>query len=170
MSSKPLILLAALGALAPAAAHASSPPRCYTTQLTVAPGPAQGAAGSIGQSVHFRNVSVHACTLYGYPGMQMLNGSGHDLTTYVHRGSSVTVMQRPVRLVTLGPGQQAAFDIGYADATGFGNERCPASARVEITPPNDYKALTITWRLQPYGGSIPHLECGLINVSPVYAS
>ena len=168
-SERSLILLLALAAFAPAmSAQAATPPRCYTAELTVTPGPAQGAAGSIGQTVRFRNISGHTCTLDGYPGLQMRSASGSALATHIHRGSSVTVSARPVRLVTLGPGRQAAFDIGYAAATGFGNERCPASARVQVTPPNDFKPLTISWRLQPYGGSIPHLECGLINVSPVY--
>jgi len=169
MSSKPsLILLAALAALVPAAAHASAAPRCTTGQLSVTPGAAQGAAGSIGQNVRLLNVSNRTCTLEGYPGLQMLNASGHALATHVHRGASVTVKARPVHLVTLAPGQKASFDIGYSDATGFSNERCPTSARVEVTPPNDFKAVTVRWRLQPYGGSIPHLKCGLISVSPVY--
>ena len=115
----------------------------------------QGAAGSIAQSVNLLNISNRACTLEGYPGMQMLSASGHALATHVHRGASVTVRARPVTLVTLAPGGKAAFDIGYADATGFGNKRCPTSARVKVTPPNDRKALTIKWRLQPYGGSDP---------------
>jgi hypothetical protein len=168
MSSRLLFALAALSTLIPAAARASAPARCYTSELAFALGPAQGAAGSIAQTVHLRNVSTRKCTLQGYPGLQMLNASGQPITTRVHRGASVTVSARPLVLITLAPGRQASFDIGYADATGYGNERCPASARVEITPPNDYRPLTVKWSLQPYGGSIPHLECGLINVSPVY--
>jgi hypothetical protein len=148
---------------------ATTPSRCLNTQLSVKPGQGQGAAGSIAQTVNFHDISSSSCTLEGYPGMQMLSSSGHPIATEVHRGSSVTVAPRPVRLVTLTPGGKASFDIGYADATGFGNEHCPTSARVEITPPNDYNHLTITWAIQPYGGDIPHLRCGEITVSPVFA-
>jgi hypothetical protein len=166
----PLCALAAVVLFADAgAATALTVPRCLVAQLAVKPGQGGVAAGSVGQTVHFTNVSRHTCLLDGYPGMQMLNGAGKPIATEVHRGASVTVVSRPVRLVTLAPGGEASFDIGYADATGFGNERCPTSARVEVTPPNDYGHLTIAWALQPYGGDIPHLECGLINVSPVYA-
>jgi hypothetical protein len=143
--------------------------RCLNTQLAVKPGQSNGAAGSIGQVVHFTNVSHAACTLEGYPGMQMLDGAGRPLATEVHRGSSVTVQARPVRLVTLLAGGQASFELGYADATGFGDEHCPSSTRIEVTPPDDFRSLTIAWRLQPYGGDIPHLECGEITVSPVFA-
>lgn len=148
---------------------ASSAPRCLTSQLTVKPGSPEGAAGSIGEVVHFENVSRTRCELEGYPGLLMLGANGRPLATDVHRGSSVTVASRPVALVVLAPAGEASFDIGYADSTGFGNERCPTSTRVEVTPPNDYGHLTIAWRLQPYGGNIPHLRCGEITVSPVYA-
>jgi hypothetical protein len=143
--------------------------RCLTAQLTVAPGQGGVAAGSIGQVVHFTNVSHGTCSLYGYPGMLMLDAAGRPLATEVHRGASVTVTPLPVRLVDLLPGHEASFNIGYADGTGYGTEHCPTSTRVEITPPNDYKALTIAWKLQPYGGDIPHLRCGEITVSPVFA-
>ncbi len=169
MSSRLLIALAALAAITPASASASAPHRCYSSQLAVTPGQAQGAAGSVGQTVQLRNLAHVTCTLEGYPGMLLLNGAGHALPTVVHRGASVTVSARAVSLVTLAPGQSAAFDIGYASATGYGNKRCPTSTRVEITPPNDFAPLTINWRLQPFGGTIQQLRCGLINVSPVYA-
>jgi hypothetical protein len=169
MSSRVLIALVALAAITPASASASASHRCYSSQLAVTPGRAQGAAGSVGQTVQLRNLAHVTCTLEGYPGMLLLNASGHALPTVVHRGASVTVSARPVSLVTLTPGQSAAFDIGYASATGYANKRCPTSTRVEITPPNDFAALTINWRLQPFGGTIEALRCGLINVSPVYA-
>ncbi|HEX2702039.1 MAG TPA: DUF4232 domain-containing protein [Solirubrobacteraceae bacterium] len=164
-----LILVVSPTSSAPTHAAAARVSRCFASQLTVAPGPGSGAAGSVGQVVHFTNHSHSSCTLSGYPGMQMLGSAGKPLATEVHRGSSVTVPALAVRLVTLRPAGKASFNLGYADATGYGNERCPTSTRVEITAPNDYKPLTIVWRIQPYGGDIPHLECGEITVSPVFA-
>jgi hypothetical protein len=166
-----LLVLVAGGNSSPAQKPpvAASVSRCLVSQLTVTPGEAGAAAGSIGQVAHFENVSHTACTLYGYPGMQLLGAAGEPLATEVHRGASSTVPARAVRAVDLLPGKQASFDLGYADATGYGNEHCPTSTRVEVTPPNDYGHLTIAWKLQPYGGDIPHLECGEIAVSPVFA-
>jgi hypothetical protein len=144
-------------------------PRCLVSELSVKPGQGGAAAGSIGQVVHFTNVSHVSCTLYGYPGLQMLDAAGKPIATEVHRGSSVTVPSLPVSVVNLLPGKVASFHLGYPDGTGYGNDKCPTSTRVEITPPNDYGHFTIAWALQPFGGEIPHLECGEITVSPVFA-
>jgi hypothetical protein len=144
-------------------------PRCLNTQLRVAPGQSEGALGHIGVVVHFSNRSRSTCELAGYPGLQMLNGAGRPLPTYVQRGIAYTVPKVPDRVVILAPGAVASFYLGYDDSTGFGDEKCPASTRVEITPPNDYNPLTIAWKIEPYGGDIPHLKCGEITVSPVFA-
>jgi hypothetical protein len=73
-------------------------------------------------------------------------------------------------VVTVKPGGEASFDLGYDDATGYENDRCPISARVAITPPNASRPITVPWRMQPYGGgSVTHLRCGQITVSPVFA-
>ncbi len=151
------------------AAHASAPSRCKVSQLSVHLGQSSGAAGSVGQSVHFTNSSSTSCTLSGYPGMLMLNAAGRPLATHVRRGASATVPQIPLHLVTVLPGGRASFDLGYAAQTGYGNLHCPTSSTVEITPPNAFSHFTIAWKLQPYGGTVQHLRCGVINVSPVYA-
>jgi hypothetical protein len=140
--------------------------RCHRSQLRAQLGQANGAAGSIRISATFRNTSSSTCSLEGYPGMQMLNKAGKKIPTSVHRGLPGTA---PVRTVSLAPGGAARFYMGFADATGYGNKKCPASARVKVTAPNDFSSITVAWHLQPYGGTIPHLHCGLISVSPVQA-
>ena len=145
-------------------------PRCLTAQLRVTPGTSEGALGHIGVVVHFTNRSRSTCELHGYPGMQMLDAAGKPIPTSVQRGIAYTVPKVPERAVKLTPGGEASFDLGYSDSTGYGDEKCPTSTRVEITPPNDFKPLTIAWRIEPYGGDIPHLKCGEITVSPVFAA
>jgi len=144
-------------------------PRCLNTQLRVMPGQSEGALGHIGFVVHFTNRSRSTCQLGGYPGLQMLDAAGRPIPTHVQRGIAYTVPKVPDRVVELSPGALASFYLGYADSTGYGDEQCPASTRVEITAPNDYRPLTIAWKIQPYGGDIPHLKCGEITVSPVFA-
>jgi hypothetical protein len=144
--------------------------RCHSSQLRVKLGWAEGALGHIGQLVSFENVSATTCTLYGYPGLQMLDAGGKPIKTRVLRGIAYTVPLVPERDVSLSPGHEASFDLGYDDGTGYGNERCPTSARVEVTPPNAYEPITVRWRMRPYGGgTIQHLRCGQITVSPVFA-
>jgi Protein of unknown function (DUF4232) len=140
--------------------------RCHSNQLRAQLGQANGAAGSVRISATFKNTSRSTCSLEGYPGMQMLNKAGKPIRTSVHRGLTGTA---PVRVVSLAPGGVARFYMGFAAATGYGNKKCPTSARVQVTAPNDFSSLTVAWHLQPYGGTIQHLECGLISVSPVQA-
>ncbi len=143
--------------------------RCSSSQLAVRIGQGGVALGHVGQVVSFSNTSHAACTLHGYPGLQMLSAQGHPIRTQVLRGTAYTVPAVPKRTVTLRPGARASFDLGYDDATGYENDKCPTSARVEITPPNAYRSITVAWRMQPYGGgSVQHLRCGQVTVSPVF--
>jgi Protein of unknown function (DUF4232) len=144
---------------------------CLATQLSVQIGEASGAAGSVGYTNDFKNVSNTTCTLYGYPGLQMLNASGQPISTDVIRATSVTVPYVPEKLVTLVPGAKADFDMGFAAATGYENADCPTSTRVEFTAPNDFQSLIVALAIRPYGGAdVAQLHCGEIHVSPVYAA
>jgi hypothetical protein len=168
----PALVVSVAGAPAWAKPHglAAAAGRCHSSQLRVKLGQAGGALGHIGELVSFENVSTTTCTLHGYPGLQMLAAGGKPIRTQVLRGVAYTVPAVAQRLVSLRPGHEASFDLGYDDATGYGNERCPTSARVEVTPPNAYEPITVVWRIQPYGGgTVQHLRCGQITVSPVFA-
>jgi Domain of unknown function (DUF4232) len=140
-----------------------SPPDCTASQLTVTLGPVTVGAGHVTQQVTFQNTSRAACNLYGYPGMQMFDSSGQPLRT--------AVIRAPVteeRNVSLSPGQQASFSAHWASRTGYGNDICPTSAQVEITPPNALHGIFVNWQIAPYGGTTQDLQCGEILVSPVH--
>ena len=171
LSVSGLGLAVAIAQAEPPAHSAAAGARCHSSQLRVKLGPAGAALGHIGQLVSFENASATRCTLYGYPGLQMLAANGRPIHTQVLRGVAYTVPSVPERLVSLAPDHEASFDLGYDDGTGYGNESCPTSARVEVTPPNAYTPITVVWRMQPYGGgTIQHLRCGQITVSPVFAA
>jgi len=142
--------------------------RCRSSALAVSVGAAGVAAGSVGQVVTFTNRSAKACSLYGFPGLQLLDAAGHPLPTDVVRGQSVTVPSVPLRTVLLAPGGAASFALGYADQTGYGALRCPTSAEVDLTPPGAERPIAVPWRLSAYGGTTEHLRCGVVVVSPVY--
>lgn len=150
---------------APTAAAGSGgakPGRCHSAQLTAGVAGEGAATGHVGQVVSFRNSSSTTCTLYGYPGLLMLDARGQPLPTQVHRGSSYIVQPETPATVNLAPGGAASFTLGWADATGYSGTTCPASTRLEVTPPNSYRHLVVTDRLAPYG------PCGRVSVSPVY--
>ena len=143
---------------------------CDTSQLAWEVGQVGGAAGHIGfTGANFYNTSATTCTLIGRPKLQMLDDADDVIPTFTLAGPSVTVPNIKPVTVTIAPGERAFFDLGYASGTGYGFLQCPASTFVKITPPENSEALTVAWKIQPYGGpSIQQLRCGEIYVSPVY--
>jgi hypothetical protein len=106
-----------------------------------------------------RNVGSTSCSLEGYPGMLLLNGTS-PLQTKVVRGSSVVVPPIAVRLVVLRPGQLGAYVFGYSDVP-TGSQTCPTSTALEVTPPNAYSHATIPFSSTACGG--------VLTTSPVFA-
>ncbi len=153
------------------ASSVATVPNCHSSQLKVEQGRVGAAMGSIGiTGARFKNVSKSACTLRGYPSLQMYDAKGRRIATHIMHGASASVPPIAMKLVTLRPGVTAKFDLGYANQTGYGTATCPTSARVTLTPPNNLVPLGARWHLQPFGGStIAKLRCGEITVSPVYA-
>jgi hypothetical protein len=139
---------------------------CLATQLSIAPHQGGGAAGTISLTVSMKNTSSTTCTLQGYPGMQLLGAQGTPIPTTVVRGglagSSGAAAQQP-SLVTLSPGQVAAFALQYEDVPVGNETTCPTSAKAEITPPNDTAPALVPLVIAPCNG-------GTVHVSPVYAA
>lgn len=147
-----------------------TPSRCLPSQLAIVRGRVGGAMGSVGVTgMGFKNMSTTACSLQGFPKLQMRDATGHVIPTHVLHGTSSTVQARPTKVVVLKRGKVAKFDLGFSASTGYGSAICPTSTQVEITPPNLDQSITLRWQIQPYGGSsIQKLRCGEITVSPVY--
>src|SRR5262249_32919106 len=99
--------LAATGALA--APSAPSAPRCSASHLTVWTGqPGDAAAGHAFFQVEISNIGHSACSLFGYPGVSLLNGSGHQVGLAAsHSGPKSTVV--------IGPGGTSHFVLSVAD-------------------------------------------------------
>ncbi len=146
-------------------------PDCASGQLSVIDGRVGVAMGNVGDDgIAFKNVSTSACRLKGFPSIQLLDESGNPIVTHLNKGASYTVQATSEKIVTLLPGDEALFDLGYTDATGYGIEKCPTAFQEAITPPGSTKSIIVAWEMTVFGGDIPHLRCGEITVSPVYAS
>jgi hypothetical protein len=100
----------------------------------------------------------------------MLTSSGRSLpTTETHAPGAYGIGTRPVALA---PSKVGYFGVHYPSATGFGRLRCPTSAALRLSAPGTGVGLVLRGRggrIQPYGGSIPHLRCGTVRVSAVSA-
>ena len=140
---------------------------CQVAQLRVVPQSGSGAAGTIEMSVDLTNQSSSSCTLFGYPGMQLLDGSGNKLPTNVVRGGGpqfgVPGADQGPATVVLAPQHTAAFSFSYSDVPVGTESSCPMSTSSLITPPGDLVSGTVALAISPCGG-------GTIHVSPVYST
>lgn len=142
---------------------------CDSSQLSIILGVEGAAMGSRGVTgMALKNISSSACTLKGYPVVQMIDGSGKSILTYVTRTDSIFGTLTPIKVLTLSPGAEAKFDMFYEAGTGYGNLSCPTSTSVNFTPPGSTTALVLAWKIQPYGGTVQALKCGELKVGPLY--
>ncbi len=130
-----------------ARASAGSVSACTAFDLGawVAAGQGNGAAGTIYYPLEFTNLSGHACSLFGFPGVSALNAQGRQL------GSSAnwerTATPRPV---ILAPGATAHTVLAYHDAavsTEPGCDPVNTAQLLRVYPPGQYSATDAFWDL-----------------------
>jgi hypothetical protein len=151
---------------------AESRPPCESSQLSVQVGRMGVGLGHVGWMMSFTNMSSAACSLFGYPGLQMLDAARGLIPTEVTDGTAYTVPSIPGQVVDLAPGANASFDLGYDDVNpGDQTAICPTSAVVAITAPGNDQAIITPFQITPYGGSsIATRQCGQVTVSPVFTA
>jgi hypothetical protein len=123
---------ASIGAGASGAARASAP-RCASAGLVVWLDTQHGAAaGSVYYKLELTNLSSHACTLFGYPGVSAVDLSGHRLG----RAASRNHVRKP-RVVTLVRGATATAILQIVDAGNFPRASCRevTAAGLRVYPP-----------------------------------
>ena len=112
-------------------------PACTGTQLKVTLGQAGAATGHAGQPLVFTNTSSQTCSMQGYPGAAIMNGSTIVLNaTRILNGFIGDERHlNAVPLVTLAPGAKAAAMLEYVVDNG---ETCYPSGTgtLSVTPPN----------------------------------
>lgn len=153
---------------APAHVHAAptqAVSRCYVGQLTAKVVASSGAAGHLGVMFGLHNRSRRTCTLYGFPGAQLLTARKSRLPTHLQWGDGyITGIQRKKTLVRLTPGANAYFVMEWTHIPSPG-QRCPMAPLVRITPPNDYSSILVP--MKPSGID----ACGgILDVTPVSAT
>jgi hypothetical protein len=112
----------------------AGPPPCPTSALNASVGNGNGAAGSTYYPLEFTNASSTACTLFGYPGVSFVTGTGGS---QIGRAAS----RNPVvssALVTLAPGATAHATLQVVNAMNYPEADCHlVTARtMKIYPPN----------------------------------
>ncbi|SEL49130.1 DUF4232 domain-containing protein [Streptacidiphilus jiangxiensis] len=143
-------------ASASASPTTSGTPLCTAAQLTPRLGSGNAGAGQIYTYLVVTNHSSTPCHVAGYPGLSLLDASGHQIgvpATYEH--------QFPSTPVVLAPGASASDTIHTVNRqTNNPSECLPTSTLLRIYPPGSFTSLTFpgritvclgTFELTPFG-------------------
>ena len=137
-----------------------TPPRCYIGDLSAGFHGYQIEMGSRGFLLTLTNISNHSCTLYGYPGLQLLNAKLQPLPTMTLWGMTYFDRNQVKSLIMLSPGETASADIS------FGVYGTPSNSvlatYMEVTPPNCYNHFILKI---PYGPVLVYLH--QVQVTPM---
>jgi hypothetical protein len=112
----------------------AGPPPCPTSALKSSVGTGNGAAGSTYYPLEFTNASGAACTLFGYPGVSFVTGTGgSQIGSAASRNPAVSSA-----LVTLAPGSTAHATLQVVNAMNYPNAECHlvTAHTMKIYPPN----------------------------------
>jgi Domain of unknown function (DUF4232) len=141
----------ALVATQPAAA--ASTPRCSTAGLVVwLNTQGSGAAGSVFYQLRLTNLSGHACTLAGYPGVSATSLTSRQLG----RGASREGGSK-AHTVTLSNGASASATLRIVEAGNFPSAGCKPTlaAGLKVYPPNQRTAKIVPFPFEACSGSGP---------------
>ena len=141
---------------------------CSASQLSLALVGGSGEAGHIPNVILFRNTSNAPCSLFGYPGVAALDGSGHQVAqaqrTLQGAIGGFPGIQADLPTVDLAPGQEASSMVEGTDVPPGSATSCPYYPALLVTPPDT----TVSIRLAvtaPLPQGFP--GCSPIQVHPV---
>ncbi len=147
-------LASTAGTAAPAAA--ASPRACTTAGLVIWMNTrGDGYAGGAYYTLNFTNLSGHACTLRGYPGVSAVSLTGRQIGSPARWGDAAPVT------VTIASGATAHATLQVADAANYGSRcflpgpqpspghpgRLPTAAGLRVYPPNQFTSKVIPFPL-----------------------
>jgi hypothetical protein len=112
---------------------------CQAAELSYGLGAATGTSGQRTQVVDLTNKGSSACTLQGFPGVD-LDGAANGQQNYTWPLARQSVSYAAV---TLRPGETGHFSLIYLPGNSASSDM--AVAKLIITPPNDYTQAELTW-------------------------
>jgi hypothetical protein len=119
---------------------AGSGSTCQAVNLSFALGAKRGSASQMTQVVDLTNKGSSACTMDGFPGVDLVGAAkGQQNFSWSLQRSSVSYSQ-----VTLQSGGSAHFDLVYLPSASGGSGDMTADKLV-VTPPNSFTQAEVTW-------------------------
>jgi len=143
-----------------AAATTYSPPRCHIGDLSAGFHGYQIEMGTRGFLLTLTNTSNHSCSLYGFPGLQLLDAQQRPLPTTTQWGMSYFDRNQVKSLIVLSPGETASADISYGVYGTASNS--VLAYYMEVTPPNCYGHFILKI---PHGPALVYLH--QVQVTPM---
>lgn len=149
-------------ATAATAAVRPAVPACATNQLKAAMGESEGSAGAVYTSVDFTNVSGLTCSLYGYPGISLSDGSPY---TQIGLSAGWNAASPPAT-VTLAPGATGSAVLKIADAYNFPSGTCDPTptSYVVVYPPNTGVPIHLKYPAVTCAGSVQTLTVNAVRL------
>ncbi|WP_165438376.1 DUF4232 domain-containing protein [Pseudonocardia sediminis] len=128
------------GASGGGAAGGGNSARCTTAELTGSLGPADGAAGSVNQTLILTNSGSRTCYLRGFPGVSYVGGDNGAQV-----GPSAVMDGPRGGDLRLGPGGSVGAAMKLANVANFDTASCrPVPVRgLRIYPPGDTASLFV---------------------------
>ncbi|WP_255946255.1 DUF4232 domain-containing protein [Streptomyces odontomachi] len=118
----------------------AGPATCETADLKVALGAGEGAAGSQYRPLRITNTGDAACSLYGFPGVSMVDAAGKQVGKPADRSGS----QASGRVV-MKPGQRAQVTLRIVNAANYGGDQCHLTdvAGIRVYPPGERHSVIV---------------------------
>lgn len=141
-------VLAAAGAVAalvalPVGAAAAPPPPCGNASLKVTATPSDSGMGHGRSVLLYRNVTTHACSLHGYPGLDALNKKGHVLAHAKRTASGYGGGGNPHATITIAPQHYASAIVEWMNFNPTTSGACAFSTSVATIAANTTRVVRL---------------------------
>jgi hypothetical protein len=122
-------------------------PACATGGLVVWISNVQGAAGTFYYTLSFTNLSGHACTLRGHPGVSTVNLSGNQIGRPARWGNPGNAGHARLRTVRLARGATATAVLAITNVYNFPPKVCRrvTAAGLRVYPPNQFTSTLVPY-------------------------
>jgi len=134
--------------------------RCHTSGLDLALLGVDAGAGNLVGTFQFTNWLDVSCSMFGYPGAELLDAAGNPLPTRPVRGGGYFSGDPPPSDVVVAPHGAAIFRIHWEQVPVCNETTCPMASSLAVTPPDEYVALHVNVQIRACGG-------GTLNISRV---
>lgn len=113
---------------------------CNADELTLSvENSSDSGAGTLAYDVVLTNSAQRTCTLFGFPGVSLVNDNGNQVGTPAERGTNY-VEER----LTLQPGAKVKSVLSIANSANYTDGQCkPGATKLRVYPPNDTGYLSV---------------------------